>query len=123
MKLNELKTKKIAKDMPMGKNEVIFNRIDYRTDRDTGDINGVFIHVQEFRPLFLPFFDNGDNFQLDLLLGQLGCDSYDPDEINKCSGTVIIAHRYTREANGRIYTNVSFNPSYSQVNNSNELPI
>jgi len=122
MKLNEIKTRKVAKDMPMGKNEVVFTKLDYRTDRDTGDINGIFVHVKDYRPLFLPFFDNGDNFQLDLLLNQLGCDSYDPDEINQHTGTVITAHRYTREANGQVYTNVSFNADYAQADANTDLP-
>ena len=29
MKLNELKNKKVAAEIPMGKNEVIFQKIDY----------------------------------------------------------------------------------------------
>jgi len=118
MKLNELKNKKVAVEMPMGKNEVVFKRIDYRTDKETDDINGVFVHIENYRPLFIPFFDNGDNFQLDLLLNQLGCDSYDPDEINKFTGKTIVAHRYVRETDTNTYTNVSFNANYAQANES-----
>ena len=120
MKLNELKNTKRNVEMPMGKNEVIFKRIDYRTDKETGDINGIFVHVEKFRPLFIPFFDNGDNFQLDLLLDQLGCESYDPDEINKTAGTMITVHRYIRETENQTYTNVSFNANYTAA--SAELP-
>lgn len=116
MKLSELKNMKVAVEMPMGKNEVVFKRIDYRIDRETQDVTGVFVHVEKFRPLFVPFFGNGDNFQLDLLLKQLGCESYDPDEINKAAGTVIVAHKYTREAKGQTYTNVSFNANYGEAN-------
>lgn len=114
MKLNELKNVKRAVEMPMGKNEVVFDHIDYRIDKETEDINGIFVHVKDFKPLFLPFFDNGQNFQLDLLLDQLGVDSYDPDEINKTAGTVIIAHRYIRSTKEQDYTNVSFNANYSE---------
>ena len=53
MKLNELKEKKVAIEMPMGKNEVVFKRLDYRTDRDTGDVNGVFVHIEKYRPLLV----------------------------------------------------------------------
>ncbi len=114
MKLNELMNVKRAVEMPMGKNEVVFDHIDYRIDRETEDITGIFVHVKDYRPLFLPFFDNGQNFQLDLLLDQLGCDSYAPDEINKCKGTVIVAHRYIRETDTDTFTNVSFNANYSE---------
>ena len=115
MKLNELRNMKVAVEMPMGKNEVVFKKIDYRVDKETEDITGIFVHIEKYRPLFVPFFSNGDNFQLDLLLNQLGCESYDPDEINKFAGTVIVAHRYTREANNQTFTNVSFNANYSQA--------
>lgn len=113
MKLNELRTKEILRSLPLGKNEVIFDHIDYRTD-DEDNINGVWVYIQKYRPLFLPFFEE-DNFQLDLLLEQLGIESYDPDEINKAKGTVIIAHRYERydEQKAQTFTNVSFNPRYN----------
>lgn len=104
MKINELKNMKRAVEMPMGTHDVTFKRIQYRTDANE-DINGVFVHIEEYRSLFIPFFEQ-DNFQLDLLLEQLGVDSYDPDEINKTAGTVIKATKYERGE----YTNVSFNP-------------
>ena len=114
MKLNDLKTMRRNVEMPMGRNEVVFNRIDYRTDRETGDITGIFVHIQDYKPLFIPFFDNGENFQLDLLLDQLGCNSYDPDEINQHTGEVIVAHRYLRETENQTFRNVSFNANYGQ---------
>ena len=104
MKISEIKNMKVLPEMPLGTHEVTFKRIQYRTDADM-EINGVFVHIEEYRSLFIPFFEQ-DNFQLDLLLKQLGCDSYDPDEINKCEGTVITATRYVRGE----YTNTSFNP-------------
>ena len=115
MKLNELKNMKRAVEMPMGKNEVIFDHIDYRVDRDTDEITGVFVHVKNYKPLFIPFFNEGQNFQLDLLLEQLGCESYDPDEVNQYTGSMIIAHRYIRETPDQTYTNVSFNANYNQA--------
>ena len=105
MKISEIKNMKVAAEMPLGTHEVTFKRIQYRTDADM-NINGVFVHVEEYRSLFIPFFEE-DNFQLDLLLKQLGCDSYNPDEINKFAGTVIKATRYVRGQ----YTNTSFNPN------------
>lgn len=105
MKINEFKNMKRATEMPINEmKEVTFKRIQYRTDAD-GNINGVFVHIEEYRSLFIPFFEQ-DNFQLDLLLEQLGCDSYDPEEINKYAGTIIKATRYTRGE----YVNTSFNP-------------
>ncbi|MBP5596735.1 MAG: hypothetical protein J6Y02_15215 [Pseudobutyrivibrio sp.] len=105
MKLNEIKNMQVAKEMPLGTHEVTFKRIQYRTDAEE-NITGVFVHVEEYRSLFIPFFEQ-DNFQLDLLLNQLGCSSYDPDEINECKGVKIIATRYKRGE----YTNTSFNPN------------
>lgn len=105
MKLNEIKNMQVAKEMPLGTHEVTFKRIQYRTDAED-NITGVFVHVEEYRSLFIPFFEQ-DNFQLDLLLNQLGCTSYDPDEINKFHGVMIKATRYKRGE----YTNTSFNPN------------
>ena len=105
MKLNEIKNMQVAKEMPLGTHEVTFKKIQYRTDLED-NITGVFVHVEEYRSLFIPFFEQ-DNFQLDLLLNQLGCTSYDPDEINKFHGVVIKATRYKRGE----YTNTSFNPN------------
>lgn len=104
MKISEIKKMKVMPEMPLGTHEVTFKKIQYRTDSEM-NINGVFVHIAEFRSLFIPFFEE-DNFQLDLLLKQLGCDSYDPDEINKCEGTMIKATRYPRGE----YINTSFNP-------------
>lgn len=105
MKISEIKNMKKAKNMPLGTEEVTFKKIQYRTDAED-NITGVFVHVEEYRSLFIPFFDNGDNYQLDLLLEQLGVDEYDPDEINKAAGTKIKVSRYKRDE----YTNTSFNP-------------
>lgn len=108
MKISEIKNMKRVPEMPLGTHEVTFKKIQYRTDADM-NINGVFVHIEEYRSLFIPFFDE-DNFQLDLLLGQLGCESYDPEEINQCAGTVIKATRYERVTDTGTYTNTSFNP-------------
>lgn len=105
MKISELKNMKVAKEMPLGTHEVTFKKIQYRTDA-TDNITGVFVHIEEYRSLFIPFFEE-DNFQLDLLLNQLGCNSYDPDEINAFAGTVIKATRFVKGE----YTNTSFNPN------------
>lgn len=115
MKLNEMRKTEVVRAMPFGKNEVVFEKLEYRVDPETKDINGAWIHVSNYRPLFIPIF-NEQNFQLDLLTEQLGVDSYDDREINKCEGTVIIAHKYKRhdEKTGEDYTNISFNPRYSE---------
>lgn len=115
MKISEIKNMKRAPEMPVGTHEATFKKIQYRTDAD-GNINGVFVHVEEYRSLFLPFFEQ-DNYQLDLLLTQLGCDSYDPEEINQYAGTVIKVTRYIREnpTGGPDYTNTSFNPRGDDV--------
>lgn len=119
MKLAELKNKSVLRAMPMGKNEVTFLSINYR-ENEHGDLDGAFINIQEYRPLFIPIFE-GDNFQLDLLTEQLGVDSYDPDEINKTTGTKIVAHKYVRfdPNRGQEFTNVSFNPRYDETKQNN----
>ena len=109
MKISEIKNMKRTPEMPVGTTEeVTFKKIQYRTNAE-GDITGVFVHIEEYRSLFIPFFEE-DNFQLDLLLQQLSCDSYDPEEINKCAGTIIKATRYERVTESGTYTNTSFNP-------------
>lgn len=105
MKISELKNMKVKPEMPLGTHEATFKRIQYRTDAE-GNVNGVFVHLEEFRSLFIPFFEE-DNFQLELLLRQLSCSTLDPDEINKCEGTIIKATRYERGE----YVNTSFNPN------------
>lgn len=117
MKLNELKKKEIVRAMPYGKNEITFTGLRYRVDEKTEDVTGVWIDNAEYRPLFIPFFvddeGNPNSYQLDLLTSQLSVDSYDPDEINKTSGTKIIAHKFERTAeDGRVFTNISFNANY-----------
>lgn len=111
MNINTFKDKQYRKTLALGKHEdIVFDHIEYRTN-NSGDITGIWVHVEKFKPLFLPFFED-DNFQLDLLLEQLGIESYDPDEINQAKGTIIICHRYERVTDTDTYTNVSFNPRY-----------
>lgn len=105
MKFNEFAKQEVKKNMPMGRHNVTFEGIDYRIDAD-GNVTGAFVRTKEYRNLFLPIFEE-QNTQLDLLCDQLGVDTYDPIEINKAKGTIIIATRYEREQ----YVNVSFNPA------------
>lgn len=111
MNINDLAKREFKKNLALGKHNVVFDHIEYRTD-DEGDITGIYVHIEAFKPLFVPFFDNGENYQLDLLLEQLNVDSYAPDEINRAKGTTIICHRYERVTDTNTYTNVSFNPRY-----------
>lgn len=118
MKLEDFKKKTVQRSMPMGKNEITFDHLEYREDAD-GEIKGAWIYNKEYRPLFIPIFDD-NSYQLDLLTEQLGVETYDPDEINKCVGTVIIAHKYERndEKRQQTFTNVSFNPRYNSEQTS-----
>ena len=114
MKLNEMRKTEVVRAMPYGKNEVVFEKIEYREDENK-NVNGAWVHVKDFKPLFIPIFEE-NNYQLDLLTEQLGIDTYDDREINKAKGTVIIAHKYKRynEALGQEFTNISFNPRYGE---------
>ena len=105
MNINDFKKMKRMPEMPLGTHRAIFKRIQYRTD-ESQNVTGAFVHVEGYRSLFIPIFET-ENFQLDLLLSQLGCSSYDDTDINACAGKEITCTRYQREA----YTNVSFNPN------------
>lgn len=110
MKLNELNNTKRTAQMPVGRNEATFKEIQYRVDAEN-NVTGAFIHTKEFRPVFIPIFDD-QNYQLDLLIDQLGeVENYSADEINKHKGAHIIVWRYVREE----YTNTSFNANYKEA--------
>jgi len=119
MKLNELKARQVKREMPMGKNTVTFEGLRYRFKDE--DITGAWIDIKEFKSLFLPIFEE-ENYQLDLLLEQLGIASYDPEVINAAKGKSIIAHKYLRAVEDRPdpYTNISFNPRYNEVDRTAE---
>ena len=114
MKLNEFRKQEVVRPMPYGKNEVTFEKIEYRTD-DKGNINGAWVYISDYKPLFIPIFEE-QNFQLDLLTEQLGVNTYDDREINKCAGTIVVAHKYTRfdQNRNQEFTNISFNPRYGE---------
>lgn len=121
MKLNDLKKKTVKATLPICmKKEVTFKSLNYRTD-EQGNINGIFVEVAEYRSLFLPFFEDGNNFELDNLLEQLGVDTYDPEEINKTAGTKIIVSKVERKKDKDIFENVSFNPNIKRVENTGEV--
>lgn len=110
MRRDDFESRMVAEDIILGvPTEVIFQRIQYREDQ-AGDIIGAFVHIKDYRALYIPIFEDR-NTQLDMLLNQLGIKTYRESEINKCAGTTIIATRYETERNGRTYTNVSFNPN------------
>ncbi len=115
MNINELRNTVVLRSMPMGKNEVTFKEIKYR-ENDEGNVDGAWVYINEYRPLFIPIFDE-NNYQLDLLTAQLGVESYSDLEINKAAGTKIIAHKYRREDEKRqqVYTNISFNAEYTEA--------
>lgn len=114
MKLNELNNTKRVNTMPIGRNEATFKEIQYRVDSE-GNVTGAFVHTKEFRPVFIPIFEE-QNYQLDLLIDQLGdVETYSAEEINKHSGKKIIVWRYLREE----YTNTSFNANYKEAEEDN----
>lgn len=106
MKLEDLKNLTATKDLPLGTSKVVFDKIQYRIDQETKDIIGAFVHIKDYSSLYIPVFEE-DNFQLNLLIKQLGAKNATPDEINKCSSKEITVTRYERGE----YVNVSFNPN------------
>ena len=105
MKRDAFENRTRTPELALGTHEVTFERIQYREDFE-GNITGAFIHIKGFKSLFIPIFEE-ENFQLDLLLAQLGEDSYSEQNINTHRGQKIICTRYPRGE----YTNVSFNPN------------
>ena len=110
MKLSEMKNIKKADTLPLGTHEVTFKEIQYRINAEE-DVIGAFIHIEGFKSLYIPIFDDDRNFQLQFLIEQLGAETADETDINACRGTVIKATRYARGE----YINVSFNPNPTQV--------
>ncbi len=113
MKLNEMRKREAVRAIPYGKNEVTFEKLEYRVNNEE-EIIGAWVHIKDFKPLYIPIFEE-ENYQLDLLTEQLGINSYDDREINKTAGTIIIAHKYKRydETRDTEFTNISFNPRYN----------
>lgn len=105
MKLDALTSKKRLSPLPLGTHEVTFLKFDWYTDKEQ-NVKGAWIHIEGYKPLYLNYFDDAENFQLDFLLDQLGVDSYDPEDINEAHGTVIKCTRYPNDE----YINTSFNP-------------
>jgi hypothetical protein len=92
-----------AKEMPLGTTEAPFEGLEYKADsEDEMSIVGAFIHMEGFRSIYLPFTNGEVNYQLDYLLEQLGCESYDPDEIAKSAGTVVKVSRYLKETEKKL---------------------
>ena len=107
MRLDDFEKTMVAKDIALDKvTEVTFLNIQYRTN-DEGDVTGAFIHIKDYKSLYIPIFEER-NTQLDAFLEQLGCDSRATTEINKHRGAKIKASRYQVKRNDRTYTNVSF---------------
>lgn len=90
MNINDLRKKTVITTLPEGIHEVEFEKVDYRVD-DKDEVLGVFIHVKNYKPLYLKWFEN--NYEYDNLLEQLGCVSYDDAEINKHAGQMILVIR------------------------------
>lgn len=108
MKLDEIRNTKRTHALPVGNFEVVFKKFQWRTDAE-GEVKGAWIHIDGYKPLYLTFFEDRENYQLDYFLDQIGCetDVYDDNLINEYAGTVIKVSRYP---NGE-YINTSFNPN------------
>ncbi len=106
MDINTLRGMKMAAALPIGTHQVVFKKFQWRIDKD-GQVKGAWIHIDGFKPLYLNYFDNNENYQLEYLLNQLGTDSYDDNIINEFTNTVITVTRYPKEE----YINTSFNPN------------
>ena len=87
----------VAKEMPLGTIDAVFESMEYKLDENQEDIKGTFLHFEGFRSIYLPFTDGKVNYQLDYLLEQLGVDSYSPAEINAKEGTSVKISRYLKE--------------------------
>lgn len=114
MRLEDFEKTTVAQDIELNKiTEVTFQYIQYRTN-DEGDVVGAFIHIENYKSLYVPIFPDR-NTQLDAFLDQIGCKSRATAEINKHKGAKIKASRYQIKRNDRTYTNVSFNSESSDT--------
>ena len=87
----------VAKEMPLGTIDAVFESMEYKLDENQEDIKGTFLHFEGFRSIYLPFTDGKVNYQFDYLLEQLGVESYAPAEINAKEGTSVKVSRYLKE--------------------------
>ena len=80
---------------------VTFEGLRYNIAED-GDYKGAWISTKEVRDIYIPLTNNTTN--LDGLVDQLKCQSYDSDKINKCRGKTL----HVKVVEKLPYTNVYF---------------
>ena len=95
--MKDIEKMAVAKEMPLGITEAVFEKIEYRIDEANETVIGAYVHFQGYRSIYLPFTDGEINYQLDYLLEQLGVESYALPEINATTGSVVKISRYIKE--------------------------
>ena len=111
MKIDAFENMTVQEALPLGTHSVIFKSLRYRTDK-LDEVIGAFVEIDGFDNLYIPIREK-DNYQLDFLRRQLGVKSYRAADFNAKANTEIICSRYM--SNDGQYTNVSFNPNPTQV--------
>lgn len=115
MNINTIKGMKKAESLKVGKHEVIFNGLNYWTEKD-GTIKGAFIKVLDFKDIFIPISDNNTT-QIDYLLDQLSTNSYDPTTLERYIGTTISVLMKERITAKGTFLNADFNPNAKEDTN------
>ena len=96
--MKDIEKMAVAKDMPLGITEAVFEKLEYRIDEETETVIGAYLHFEGYRSIYLPFTDGEINYQLDYLLEQLGVESYALQDINATAGTIVKVSRYIKES-------------------------
>lgn len=120
MKLNELIKKDVVPAMPVGTEELTFEKFEIVVNNTKDqDIKGFRVYTKEYRSFYINWFNDGENYELDNLIDQLEVTSYDPEVINKAKGTKILVTRsYNQE-----FLNTSFRTAgLTTVTPDGEIP-
>lgn len=108
MKLNELKKIEAKPQLPLGKTEVTFTGFKWLFAEDN-NIKGGFIQSNEYRDIYLHFFEENPFVFYDLC-NQLGVPNI--GDLSDVKAAKIIITKYRSKSNGQDYENVSLNPEF-----------
>lgn len=108
MKLNELKKIEAKPQLPLGKNEITFTGFKWLFAEDE-NVKGGFIQSDEYRDIYIHFFDENPFVFCDLC-NQLEISNI--GDLSKAKTAKVIITKYKSKSNGQDYENVSLNPEF-----------
>lgn len=115
MKISDFENITLKAPLQTGTHIVTLAEARYHVDKDE-DLKGIWIDLEEnYKALYIPIFDNNNNYQLEFFMQQIGEATSKPSLaiMNKHKGAKLTVHRYIskNEETGKEYINTSFNPS------------